>query len=326
MLNFIENQLKLDASGLSIGSNTNNTIIANLTLDQRSIGTTSFPTIDIYDITNTNIITTNLPFDITLTKSLTQNCILQITLNKPLSDVKLNINRKVRITSNLGETFDLYIEINYANNFSIDNWVNSEEVISVDDIDFHGPFTSLSINNKLRALLSSLINSLNQARLNTKYYFFKDKYLSDIIEFAIEAGSTLENSSSSITYNSDGTISSILKIYNTGRNRTERIKITYNYATYSITRVQKRGAITTDLESVNTQLINSFKIEALDNTNAVIYTLGQIIINRNAIPTLYSVSYLKDYNNGLTPTDPDNIMADYKYYKTNTITGWTVIA
>jgi hypothetical protein len=161
-----------------------------------------------------------------------------------------------------------------------------------------------------------------------QYYFFKEKYLSDIIEFAIEAGSTLENSNAVITYNSDGTINYIIKTYTTSRGRNQQVKITYTYGNFNIIRIQKRGNVEIQLETTVASLITGFKIDALNNSGALIYSLGSVAINRSASPTLYSIPYLHDYLDTGNPTidaiNPDNIMADYKYYRTNTITGWTV--
>lgn len=317
MLTFLENDLKFDASGLTIGVGSTSKVSYTLTLDQNST------------IPNTFTVTTSgSPFTPTLTKINNQEYLLELTLNQPLANIKFNTNHVLHIVADTTDTTDINVEINYANSFSESNWQNSADAISVDDIDWKGPFTSLSLNNRLRSILTNAINALNQARLNTKFYFFKEKYLSDIIEFAIEAGSTVEDSTAVITYNSDGTIDSIIKSYGSGRLRNQKIEIVYNYSNFNVTRIQKRGVVETTLETTVVSLVTSFDINALNNSGNLIYKLGTVTINRTGSPALYSVPYLKDYvDTGNPLVDdilPDNIMSNYKYYKTNTITGWTV--
>jgi hypothetical protein len=314
-LTFLENDLKLDASGLTIGTGSTDKISTHLTINQTSTAPTTF-----------NVTTSGSPFSATLTKvgGSTQDCLLEITFNQPLANLQFNVNHALTITANTGDTYTLNVEINYANAFNSSNWTNSADVVAVDDIDFKGPLTSLSLNNKIRSILTNAIDALNQARMSARYYFFKEKYLSDIVEFAIEAGSTLESSGAAITYNSDGTINYIVKTYDTGRGRNQKVKISYTYASFDIIRIQKRGITETNLETTVSNLVTDLQIDALNNSDLKLYTIGKVHIERNSSATLYAIPYLKDYNNALTATDPDNIMADYKYYKTNTITGWTV--
>jgi hypothetical protein len=69
-------------------------------------------------------------------------------------------------------------------------------------------------------------------------------------------------------------------------------------------------------------------VNAIDSSGNLIYNLGTVTLTRSSTPTIYSIPYLKDYDSTLASdviaTDPDNILSDYKYYQTNTITGWTV--
>lgn len=316
MLIFLENDLKFDASGLTIGTGSTSKLSAYLTLNQTSTIPATF-----------TVTTSGSPFTPTLTKITDQNYRLDITFDQPLANVIFNTNHVLHIVANTTDTADINVEINYANNFSSANWTNSADAISIDDVDYKGPLTSVSLNNRLRSILTNAIDALNQARLNAKFYFFKEKYLSDIIEFAM-AGSTLEDSGTEIFYNADGSVDYIYKTYGSTRLRSQKIEIVYNYANFNVTRIQKRGVIETTLETTVTSLVDSFDINAYDNADNFIYKIGHVKIDRTVTPTLYSVPYLKDYvDNGLPLTDPylpDNIMADYKYYKTNTITGWTV--
>lgn len=323
MLSFLENALKLDASGLNIGGG--GQLIATLTLDQRSSIAISTFTVTVPPNEDAST-----PFSVTLVKTSSQLCTLTITFNQPIQNVRFGKNRTLLITANNSETFNLDIEINYTNSFSSSNWSNASAITDLDDIDFKGPLTSASLNNRLLALLHSAITSANQIKNIFKYYSFKEKYLSDIIDFAISAGSSLEPSTSIITNNSNGDITSIIINYNTGRNRTEKIKITYTYGDYTIKRLRKRNSTYTELTTEMISLLNSFRVDAIDNSENIIYNLGVITINRSADYTIYNIPYLKEYNATLPPEtidiDPDNLLSDYKYYKTYTITGWTVVA
>lgn len=318
MLAFLETDLTVDASGLNIGGGSNNSLAVPITIDKRS----TLAALTSFTATVPNNVDTTAPFTLSVTKLDSQYCILNIIFNQPIANVHFNELRVITIHGSNGDTFTINVTPNYANAFTSANWTNSDETLAIDDIDLRGALTSKSINNMFRALLSTSLTALNQAKNNAIYYYYKQKHLNDIIDFAIAGGSSFEPSTSTITYNSDGNASTIITTY---ANR--KLRITYTYSSYTLNRISGVDQIT-PLTTESISLLSSFVIEVLDNTNAVVYILGTITINR-AVNT-YSIPYLKDYNNTLPldqiAIDPDNILSNYKYYKTNTITGWTVVA
>ena len=314
MLTFLETNLKLDASGLNIGGG--GVLTATLTVDQR------------YPIPTTPSFSVTVPgtaYSATVTKVTSQYCTLTITFNHPVASVHFGEIKTLVITETTNGSCNLNVEINYANDFVVSNWANSEASTSIDDIELRGPLTSVSLNNRLRALLNTGVTALNQANNYIKYYSYKQKYLSDIVDFAIAGGSSLESSSSAITYNTDGNITSIITTY---ANR--KIKVTYTYASRSIKRLRKRNDVYSELTDETISLLDTLSVDTIDSSNLVIYNLGKIQINRSNTLTTYSIPYLKDYDATLPSdtinTDPDNMLSDYKYYKTFTIIGWTIVA
>lgn len=320
MLNFLENNLKLNASGLNIGSGA--TLTTNLTLDQRNIIPATF-TVTVPPNGDASV-----PYSATLIKITDQICQLTITFDQPIANVHFGENRTLVISSTSGN-FNLNVEINYTNAFSSNNWTNTTASLTIDDVDFKSPLNSTSINNRLLSLLHSAITSLNQIKNYIQYYSFKEKYLSDIIDFALASGNSMEPSTTTITTNANNNITSILKVYATGRNRTERILITYTYNDYDLIRLRKRDSVYTELYTDSINLLSSFTVDAVDSSNNLIYRLGTITINRSLSSEIYSNPFLFDYNDSLpieiVDKDPDNILSDYKYYKTYGITGWTVV-
>lgn len=319
MLAFLETGLKLDASGLAIGTGANNTISVGLTIDQRSANLPSFTASVPANLDAT------IPYTLVVTKINAQLCKLDIIFDKPVANVHFGETRTLTINGGGGNTYSLPLEVNYANSFNTTDWTNSSEVLSIDDIDIRGPLTSVSMNNRLRALLHSSLTAFNQIKNYIQYYSFKEKYLHDIIDFAIMGGSSLEPSVSTISYNSDGNVTQIITDYQAGANSRSitRLKISYTYANYTLNRLMGSDA-NTPLTTETISLLNTIKIEALDNSNNSVYTLGTITLNRAV--NVSSIPYLKDYNVALLPSDPDNKLSDFKYYRTNTVTGWTVVA
>lgn len=321
-LNFIENDLKLDASGINIGGS--GTITTTLTLDQRN----TIPATFTVTVPN-NVDDDSIPYTATLVKGTdNQTCTLTITFSQPAANVRFGTTRTLTVSSSSGD-FSLNVEINYTNAYIANNWTNATASTTLDNFSNKANLTSSPLNTKLLALLQSATNSLNQVKNYIKYYSFREKYLSDIIDFAIASGSSMEATTGTITSNSDNNIISIVKDYEVGRNRTERIKIEYTYGNYSIIRLRKRDSTYTELETTTMSLLDSFIVKAIDGSNNTIYKLGTVTITRSVTPTIYSNPYLLDYDDSLPletiDTDPDNILSDYKYYKTNVITGWTVV-
>jgi hypothetical protein len=326
-LAFLETGLLLDASGLTIGGSSNNTLTSNLTIDQRSTSTalTSF-TVTVSANTDTT-----LPFTPILATSIDGKvCVLTLTFNQPITSVHFGNTYTLTITGADASTYTLSVIVNYANNYSDTNWTNTtNSSLLVADLDNKSSLSSLPLNNKLRSLLQSALTGLNQAYNYIKYYSYKEKYLNDIIDFAIAAGSSYESSTSTVTYNTSGQVATITTTYgNTSRPRTQNIIISYTYANYTLNRLQLRSGIYTTLTTETVSLISGFTVNAIDGSGNLVYNLGTITLNRSLTPTIYSIPYLLDYNSTLSSdviaTDPDNILSDYKYYQTNTITGWTI--
>ena len=326
-LAFLETSLLLDASGLTIGGSSNNTLTSTLTIDQRS----SSGALTAFTVAVSANTDTTYPFTPTLATSTdTKTCVLTLTFNQPIANVHFGNIYTLTITGADASTYSLTVEVNYANNYSDTNWTNTtNSSLLVADLDNKSSLSSLPLNNKLRSLLQSALTGLNQAYNYIKYYSYKEKYLNDIIDFAIAAGSSYESSSSVVTYNTAGQIATITTSYgNTSRARTQNIIISYTYSNYTLNRLQLRSGIYSTLTTETISLISSFTVNAIDSSGNLVYNLGTITINRSSTPTIYSIPYLLDYNSTLASdviaTDPDNILSDYKYYQTNTITGWTV--
>lgn len=319
MLAFLETSLKLDASGLSIGSGSNNTLVASLTIDQRS---TPFALTSFTATVPANFDAT-VPYTLTVTKINTQLCTLTITFAQPVANVRFDEVRTITIHGSNGDTYTLSLEVNYANAFVGTNWANSAESLSIDDIDLRGPLTSNSLNNRLRGLLHSSITGLNQVRNYIKYYYYKEKYLNDIIDFAIMAGSGIESSSTAVVFDTNGNITSLITTYGS-----RYVRVLYTYGNYALNRlagVDQNTPLTTETVS----LLNSFTVQVVDAATVganVIYTLGVVTITRNLSQVNYSIPYLADYNNALPSSDPNNKLSNFKYYRTYTMTGWVVVA
>lgn len=318
----------IDSSGFTFGSGGTTTTL-DLILDQRSNIPTSFTSFTIYDTDNTTPLSANLPFTIdSLARISNQKWTLSLTYDQDVANVKFGFNRKILLTANTGDTFIVYIQTDYANSFGVSSWTNANDITDLNDIDLRGPFTSISINQRLLALLHGIFTGIDQAKDFVKYYFYGKRYLSDIIDIAIGAGVAPETATGTITLNANGDIATLLINYS-NRN----ILVTYTYSSspnYSIDRMQVRDGITTPtpLGSVITSLLDNLRIDIVDGSNNIIYNLANVNIIRNS--GMLSIPFLEDYDTGLSLSSTDtvalakNMLADYKYYKFNTITGWTV--
>ena len=165
-IGFLETTYKLNVSDLSIGTFVNNSISVPLTRDMRLGGMVSNLTVTLYD-ENNNLITSNPPYDVSIqTLLVNEKYALTFSFPYPFSQTKFGLRRKIRITDNNGSTFDIDVEVNYANKFVATNWnVNSDEIVgNIDDIDVRATLSSKSINNRLRSLLQNALTSLNVIR------------------------------------------------------------------------------------------------------------------------------------------------------------------
>ena len=116
-------------------------------------------------------------------------------------------------------------------------------------------------------------------------------------------------------------ITSIITTYQIGRNRFQKIKINYTYGTYNLDRL-KGSDNSIIVETTPVSLMTGFSIFTLDDSNNIIYTLGNIVIDRSL--QTYEVTNVPDYDTDKPADYPDNLLSNYRSYRTLMITGWTV--
>jgi hypothetical protein len=321
MLSFLESSIAIDATGLSFGGAA--TATTYLTLDQRSsAGIVSF-TVTVPPNGDSSV-----PYTATLTFVDTQKCLLTITFGQPMANVHFNEIRTLTITANNSDTYNLDLQINYTDAFILANWQNSADIAAISDLATSSPLTTPLVNNRFLALLRFAITGLNKAKELISRYAIK-KSLPDIIDFAIMSGTSPIPATATLTTDSNCNILTLTTVYSDAvRGVSQKILVTYTYSTYTIKRVIKRNNNFLEVTNENISLLSSLTIDALDNSNNIIYHLGTVTINRTE--TIIAVPGIPDYNDTLPPetinTDPNNIVSDYKYYKTFVITGWTVVA
>lgn len=311
MLKFTDNIFKVDISDLP------DSIAIPLTLDQSSDAGITGCNVTYYDVDNITVITTDLPFDAYISKEDSQNYIL--TINNYSASAIFGFNYRLTLTSNTSSTFDVYVELNFASKLTPDYWDNSSQSITdISNFNSHKSLTTLTVNEIFRSLLNTSLTALGQVKNLVKFYYFKNRYLNDIIELTL-AGINPETNTTTVTYNSDSKITSSKIVYE-GR----IVKITYNYTNISVIRLRKRGAVYTVLDDTGiSSLLSSFTVAVVDSNDVVLYTLGTVTINR--AETIYSNPYLSDYIEANGDTDSSNILSDYKYYRGYFITGWSVV-
>ena len=321
MLAFLESHLAVDASGLNFSASPS--LSMGLAIDSRSNPAISTFTVEVPPNSDGTI-----PFSASMIKNGNIG-ILKITFDKPVGNIGFNMKRSLNIIANTNESCPITIEINYANSFVPSDWKNISNTDVLDDIDSGAPLNSKSINDRFMGLIRISATALNKAANALKMYSFKSKNLPDIIDFALMAGVSPISANANIIRNNNGDITSCIAVYaNSERGVSQKIRINYTYEAHQLIRCIKRGDTYLDQESSTVSLLKSISVYALDDSDAIIYNLGSVDFIR--AQNVVAVPFLKDYNPGLSPeavqSDPDNILSNYKYYKTSLITGWTVSA
>ena len=326
MLAFLESSLSIDASGLNVGGVSNNFTYFTLSLDRRS-ATPASCTVDIYDESNVKL-TANFPFTITTQSISASKIIFKITFDQPVANVKVGAIRKITIKAASGDTADVNLQVNYSGSYQSALWANSDDTLETDDIDLRGPLTSKYINNRLKNILYTALAGVNRALEIVKKFNFKERYLSDLVDAIVLSGANPESSTNAIAYNADGSINTITSTYST-RTRFPNVKTFFTYASTSIQRVIKRSGSETYLTAETISVLSGIRVDAVDENGNTIFNIANVSITRNPDWFTYSSPFLKDYNDTLPietrDSDPDNILSDYKYYRTHNITGWTVV-
>jgi len=321
MLAFLESSVYLDATGMSFGGG--QTLTATLTLDRRSS-----ITITSMSVTVPPNVDASVPYVAAMSKVDDNRWLLTITLNNPLVNVHFGEKRTLTITGNNADTFALGVEVNYATPLAPNSWPNSTEIAELTQFEKTG-IQSSTLNNRLRSLLSTTTTALNAARHALKKIGFKNKSLPDVVDFIIAAGASPLSGTTVITRDGNGDVAFLITDYTDERGVSQRIRVIYTYADYSLKRLIKRGTNFQEVTAESAKGLNTLTVEALDNNNALMYKIGVIAIKREN-EVICNIPHLKDYNDLLSPatleTDPSNQMSYYKYYKTFPMSGWTVVA
>lgn len=324
MFQLLESLYFIDASDISIGTSSNNSIILSLDLDNRST-ISSINTIAIYDDIGNNILSSGLPYVLTVTKISQYKYSLNVVFSNPVANVKFGINRKIVLTADNNDTAEIRILVGYSNNYIPSDWQNSTEDLTINNISFKDSLNSVTLSTKLKQLFFNSFNTLNLIKNHIKHYSYK-KYIEDILYTSIITQNIPESSDTVITRNSNGDISTIITTFTNG-SRYKKVKITYTYASYDIKQLRKRGSTTTILSTYTDNLLNSIKIDSLDSDNNIIYNICQLLINRSI--SEFSIQDFSDYNSSLPSDeidlDPDNLLSDYKYIQVAMINGWTMV-
>ena len=250
---------------------------------------------------------------------------LNITFNQPISNIYFGLPRAIKIANN-GISASILLTVNYANPVSSSNWGNASDSTTLTNILVHGGLTSNGINTILKSIYQTGLTGWSKVNNAIKKFSFNDKYLQDIIDLAISAGVSTDNSNSTITYNSDGNIATLITIYDNAfrSGRSKQLKLTYTYAPINTDRLQNRNGSYSILETKSSNQLSVLQIDALDVTGNIIFHIATVTMIRSL--TVYKNPFLADYNASLANplTDPNNLLSDYKYYQTPVITGWTV--
>lgn len=321
---FLDTEYIIDASSNTIGNSVLLKIPYNLHLT--SIVGNVF-VVTQYDIDNVTEITTNLPYTVMAmgNGSFPDFLFLNITFNQPISNIYFGLPRAIKIANN-GISASILLTVNYANPVSSSNWGNASDSTTLTNILVHGGLTSNGINTILKSIYQTGLTGWSKVNNAIKKFSFNDKYLQDIIDLAISAGVSTDNSNSTITYNSDGNIATLITIYDNAfrSGRSKQLKLTYTYAPINTDRLQNRNGSYSILETKSSNQLSVLQIDALDVTGNIIFHIATVTMIRSL--TVYKNPFLADYNASLANplTDPNNLLSDYKYYQTPVITGWTV--
>ena len=219
--------------------------------------------------------------------------------------------------------------MNHADKFVVTNWQNANNINTIDDIDLRSPLNSKTVNDRILGVFRVARTALNKAIESAQLYAFKRKTLPDIIDFALGAGACPSPGVAQVTRNARGDVDKVLIEYSAQeRGLFNKIEIKYLYSDYSLTNVIKHGGPEVNVLIKSTPLLSSIVINSLDEENRIALELGSVTINR--VEREVAIDGLPDYNAALPPEEinvnPDNIISDFKYYKTFAITGWVVKA
>ena len=319
-MTFIETEVIADISEIEIGGVGDNTINIPLTFDRSGGGAPSGPIITA-EVMEGPLPHPSPPFGVAVAEEDEGRYTMMLTFDKPFAEVNPGKTYTVRID----DSHDIDVTIAYAYGFHPIGWENVDgDGDTVGGIDPGAPIQTKPANQRWLAIFRTALAAWQNARSLLHFYFYKHKYLNDILQFSTITHTLPENAESEISYHPDGRIKEVTITY-PNRERHETVRAQYEYDACGVSRYSA-PTDTSPIETGEETLLMKITVDVVDpiNPNMVIKTLGEIEYIRE--PTRVEVPFAPNYDNGLSPISAINQLSHFKHYEVQAMTGYRVKA
>jgi len=309
---FIQTDFVADISEINVGGTTNNTITIPLTFDG-SLGnniTTSFSAPGAPSVSD-------VVFEASVTPVSDGRYDLALRFTKPFHLLKPGHAYDIFINGN-----KIRVTIVYAYPFNVNQWTNIEsDAKDISNIPLGAQIKSTTANMLWLGIFRTALAAWYNIRDLTRLYFYKGKYLNDILQFATVAGVLPENSTSTITYEDNNYyIQSVLIKYADGR----KVRADYAYITVAVSRFETDGNNTwREVQMSPEKVVDSITVRAVkDDGTTTIKTLGKITYLREKKQA--TMPYAPEYKTSQSPISAFNQLSCFRRYETQLVTGYKV--
>jgi len=316
-MGFVQTDFVVDVSDLDFGpGSTNNTIKLPLTLDRSSGGVGQYPSAAVEANEGAE------PFGVNVAH-VSDGCYeMALEFNRGFGKIRPGSTYTVNVDGREA----VRITVVYAYRFHQEDWGNIDrDDANVDCIGVGAPILSKTANKLWMAIFRTARAAWHNARTVTHYYFYKNKYLNDILQFTTLTHALPENSTARIEYDDNGRITEALIAYSgrEGREGGGLVRAAYSYIEVPVKRYcgdNAAGVVDTTQEWV----IDEIVVDAVTEQQDVVKSLGKIRYTRG--PQRITIADAPKYNGSLSPMSAFNQLSHFRDYEVMAVKGYEVVA
>jgi hypothetical protein len=270
------------------------------------------------------------PFTVELKDVSDGHCALELKFGESVSDIAPGSTYAVMV----GPDYKIDVFVAFAYRLENSTWDNVDEVPdTVTQVSVGEVISSKTANRRWLAVFRTALAAWRSARTNMHYYFYGNRYLNDILQFATVTGALPENAEVKIEYHDEGEggriksprIKEVSVTYHGRAERQRHIRAKYAYEKFGVARYGRRDGVSdVRIPCEDEWAIDEVAVEVITEGGETIKTLGRIKYNR--APMRFSLPHAPKYDENKVETSAINQLSRFGDYEVYAVQGYDVEA